>query len=182
LSSAAQERAFTSRWCRSGSFASRFLSVRTVQRWPSGRGHASFTAFQIPGGPSATTSAGQRRPRRMRSRAKSSQSVVASLGPSCSPSPEQHLTALERQPPRRRARPRLAPRAPAAGSTAHQAARSSPPDRCRRPGRQQPHRATEPLTRDYPRHRGVPPFARLRRSGGGYALNFFGALTLPWLS
>ncbi len=30
----------------------------------------------------------------------------------------------------------------------------------------------EPLARGYPRHRGVPPFARLLRSSGGYAHNF----------
>jgi putative transposase len=61
-------------WCRrSGSLAVTLRSACTVQRCERAWGHSSRVAFQIPGAPSAITSAGGRMPRSCRSRPKASQ-------------------------------------------------------------------------------------------------------------
>ena len=67
-SNAFHQRALTSWWWRSGSLPVTFLSAWTVQRCSSALGQSSRVAFQIPGAPSAITSAGALSPRAIMSR------------------------------------------------------------------------------------------------------------------
>jgi hypothetical protein len=92
-SNAFHHRALTSAWWRSGSLPVTFLSAWTVQRCSRASGLSSRVAFQIQGAPSASTSAGERSPRSIMSRANASQGVVALAAPQSQS--EQDLPALQ---------------------------------------------------------------------------------------
>jgi hypothetical protein len=96
-SNAFHQRALTSWWWRSGSLPVMFLSACTVQRCSNAVGQSSRVAFQIPGAPSAITSAGARRPRAIMSRAEGKPGLVALTAPQSQS--EEDLAALQRHAP-----------------------------------------------------------------------------------